>query len=422
MQHAARTLGLYRLSVVTLAVMLLFVLGRESEAEVLASPLWGLPFFIVLAVIAEFRPLTLPRYGPVSLADAVCYAVMALYGPLATVTAAVAAGVSRFRRESRRQNVSQDFVAYSLSQAILSYGLGACLYAGFAGQQLGVLQALLLVVCVVATFSVQSLIVSVHQWLDQDRVGVWTTRINWQRLRLSLQAMLPLGLLMAETARIEPMALLLLLGPLAVTYHSICNYTETLREARAVIEHLAEAVERREPLTQGHSTRVAAYACDIARQLRLPEPMVLRVATAARLHDLGKISLGDEILSKAGRLEPQEWERVRRYPEVGAQVASCLSLAREEAEYIRYHQEWYNGQGYPYGIQGEEIPVGARILAVAKAYDALTSPRSYRRRPIPVARALNKLAQAKGTQFDPNVVEALLDVVAERPALAAVGG
>ncbi|MBI3926738.1 MAG: HD domain-containing protein [Armatimonadetes bacterium] len=413
MEHRSR-LSLYRATVVLVALLLL--VGMLTGAADRTGCSWGLPLVLLLAVIAEGWPLRLPRYGPVSLVDPLCYASAVLYGPLATVVTAMVGGLSRFRRERARRRPSGEFVAYSLAQTSLGYGLGACLYAEYATAPLSSARSLLaLAAAVLATFLVQASLVAVHQWMDQDRIGRWSSRINWSRLRLSFQAMAPLGVLLAETIQSSPLAVVLLLGPMVVTYLSILRYTETLREARDVIECLAEAVEKREPHTLGHAERVSRCAARIARQMGIDEKAVSRVETAGRLHDLGKISVDDSILQKRGALEEADLEKIRRHPEVGAQVAARLSLSREEAEYIRYHHEWFNGGGYPHGLKGDAIPLGARILAVAEAFDTLVTAQAYRE-PVAEETAMRTLSAAVGSQFDPVVVEALSLTLRRRAA------
>lgn len=417
MTRALHRLSLYRLAVVLAAGAFLAGLSDHPVYSVPdhLRPWWGLAFLLTLAMVAESWPLRLPRYGSMSLADCLCFAAMILYGPAATVAVAVAGGVSRFLREMSLREVRGDFIAYSLAQNVLSYGVGACLFVEYAraGWHNWLPNTLVTVAAVAATFLVQGQIVALHQWLEQGQMGLPGTRVNWERLRLALQATAPLGALIAVTLQVKPWAVFLLLAPLAVTYLSIKNYTDTLREAREVIESLAEAVEKREPLSLGHANRVAAYAADIARELGLEEMMVDRVATAGRLHDLGKISVDEAILSKADELDPQEVEAIRRHPEIGAQVASRLSLSREEAEFIRYHHEWFDGGGYPYGLRGEAIPLGARILAVAEAFDTMITPRAYSQA-LSRDAAMNHLRTAGGAQFDPAVVAAFEKTLTKR--------
>lgn len=409
MQIVNQNLGRYRKGVGVSAVAFVAVLSALSWPPQFDAALIGL---LALAYVFERQPLRLPRYGPLSLADSVHYGVALLYGPLATILSTVLAGGSRFSRESSDRRLKGQFVFYSMAQNALSYGAGACLMTAvwpshWAGK------VAVTALSVTLTFVIQSVLVALHQWLEQRTVGSWKSRINWERLRLSLQATAPLGALMALSLTAGFLPFVLLLGPLVVTYLSIKNYTDTLREAREVIESLVEAVERREPQMAGHAARVASYAADIARVLGLEEGLVARVATAGRLHDLGKISVSEEVLHKSGSLDSKELEMVRRHPEIGAQVASKLSLSRQEAEFIRYHHEWYNGAGYPYGIQGEAIPLGARILAVAEAFDTMLSPTVYGEA-VSQQEALEDLKRGEGTQFDPRVVAALTTALQKR--------
>jgi HD-GYP domain-containing protein (c-di-GMP phosphodiesterase class II) len=372
----------------------------------------GLVLCLLMAVLSERWLLVLPRYGPFTLSESVIVAVMLRYGPIAALVATLLAGISRFSREQREGNRTRpEFIAYSLSQSWLSYGCAAWMWAKFRGldpilKVNPIFDLAFMALLMVAVFAVQAYLVALHQWLEQQCLGDWSTRINWPRLRLLTQALLPLGVLLVACLQERPGTVFLLLGPLWVTYSSIRTYTSTLQEAQQVVSSLAEAVERREPHTVGHASRVAQLASDMGRYLRMSEVDVRTVASAARLHELGKISLGDQILCKSGRLQASEWERVRRYPEVGAEVASHLSLSRREAEIIRYHQEWYNGTGYPHGVQADRIPLGSRLLSVAKAFDAMISRRSYRPA-LSWQQALSELRHRAGTQFDPQVVAAL---------------
>lgn len=411
-------LNQYRFAVTAGATAFALATLLTSQAPPLDSGLW---LCLILAIVSERWLLVLPRYGPFTLSESMIFAVMLRYGPVATLFATILAGLSRFQREARQQNqvTRPSFVFYSLSQSWLSYGCAAWMWSKFrglgpvlAGQP--VLDLALMVLLTVGVFAVQAYLVALHQWLEQQCLGDWSTRINWPRLRLMTQALMPLGVLLTACLQERPGTVLLLLGPLWVTYSSIRNYTATLQEAQQVVGSLAEAVERREPHTVGHSSRVGRLATDIARYLRMNEGEVRTLASAARLHELGKISLGDHILCKSGRLHATEWDRVRRYPEVGAEVASHLSLSRREAEIIRYHQEWYDGSGYPHKLIGEQIPLGSRILSVAKAFDAMISRRSYRSA-LTWKQALTELRARAGNQFDPRVVAALEAVLGPIP-------
>jgi HD-GYP domain-containing protein (c-di-GMP phosphodiesterase class II) len=407
----------FRLAVV-LAALMLAALSLHSSWAVACDA--RLLFCLALAVASEAWPLVLPRYGATTLSDAMTYAILLLYGPAACLISVLGSCLMRFTRERRLGNPTDfAFVAYSLSQTVVSYGTAALFYNGFSRRptllvgSAGLIDVALFGLAALAGFLMQTVIVGTHQWLDQDRVGALSTRLNWSRIRLSMQALAPLGLLQAVALQQSFVAGVTLVGPIVVTYLTIRNYTETLREAQEVLGTLADAVEKREPHTVGHTSRVARISTDIARELRLSEAEVRSVARAARLHELGKISLADHILVNGGTLHASDWEQVRRYPEVGAKVVSVLSLSRREGEIIRYHQECFNGKGYPHGLKSSEIPIGSRILCVAKAFDAMISWRSYRQ-PLSMTVALSGLVDGCGVKFDPQVVDALSRLLARR--------
>jgi len=170
----------------------------------------------------------------------------------------------------------------------------------------------------------------------------------------------------------------------------------------ASLERLAVTLEGRVPGSIGHSYRVAAYAEDLARGLGLSVAETRRVRRAAVLHDIGKVKLPEGILNKPAPLSEEELELVQRHADIGAGIVAELGDP-ELAAIVRHHHECFDGSGYPAGLAGEEIPLGARILAVADTFDALTSDRPYRPA-IGYPRALAVLDEIAGTQLDPSVV------------------
>jgi HD-GYP domain-containing protein (c-di-GMP phosphodiesterase class II) len=176
-----------------------------------------------------------------------------------------------------------------------------------------------------------------------------------------------------------------------------------------LLHRLSDALEAKDPYTHGHSRRVSRHAYRTAMCLNLPSHDIEDLRIAAALHDVGKIDLPDAILRKPGDLTEAELESVRRHPDIGADmVAAAAAPAVSEA--IRFHHEAWDGSGYPHGLRGEEIPLFARIICVADAYDAMTSARPYRAG-MGRAEAVAALRAGSGTQFDPNVVEAFIDAL-----------
>ena len=187
------------------------------------------------------------------------------------------------------------------------------------------------------------------------------------------------------------------------------NLRLTRREYQSIMQVLCSALDMRDSATEGHSQRVARMAALVARRIELPRSEIKRIEQAAALHDIGKIGVSDAVLSKPGPLTDDEWVEMRRHPRLGYEIVADIEALQHAAEIIHCHHERYDGRGYPRGLKGEEIPIGARIFAVVDSYDAMTSHRPYRR-----ARthedAMEEIMRNSGTQFDPTAVQAFLEV------------
>jgi len=185
---------------------------------------------------------------------------------------------------------------------------------------------------------------------------------------------------------------------------------------RAYVEFvgsLANALDARDPYTAGHSRRVSALSCATAAEMGLPEEDIEQLRVGALLHDIGKIGVADTILSKVGRLTPEEMASIKLHPEIGRRILEGVNGFSPYLPAVELHHENWDGSGYPRGQQGEEIPIVARIIHVVDAYDAMTTDRPYRSG-MSHHRALSILQECAGTQFDPEVVAAFIKV-APRP-------
>jgi len=192
---------------------------------------------------------------------------------------------------------------------------------------------------------------------------------------------------------------------------------ETRAAYLGTIRALAAALDARDPYTAGHSERVSQMSVVIARQLRLPEQEVAIIRLGALLHDIGKIGLADDILQKLTPLTPEEFEQIKRHPALGARILRQVSFLEPHLPIVELHHERPDGHGYPFGLRGNDIPLAARIVHVADAYDAMTSARAYRPARAPAA-AVAELRLYSGTQFDPDCVTAFVEAVG-RPTAAA---
>ena len=172
------------------------------------------------------------------------------------------------------------------------------------------------------------------------------------------------------------------------------------------------ALDYRDNETQGHSVRVVEYTERLARELGIVDPELTNIRRGAMLHDVGKIGIPDSILRKPGPLDDEEWRIMRLHPELGYRMLKDIRFLDEPARIVLTHQEKWDGGGYPDGLQGEQIPIGSRIFAVADTFDAMTSDRPYRKAHS-YERARQELIDFTGRQFDPEVAEAFLRVPRE---------
>jgi putative two-component system response regulator len=168
---------------------------------------------------------------------------------------------------------------------------------------------------------------------------------------------------------------------------------------------LANAIEVRDHYTRGHVERVMAYAFAIAEQLEWRVQQMEQLRFGAILHDIGKIQISEAILRKPGKLSPEEWEEIRRHPTSGADMIRDIPYLAPAIPIIRYHHERWDGKGYPEGLSGDAIPIGARIVSVADAFDAMTTDRPYSPAR-PPQEAYEEIISRSGTQYDPSVVAA----------------
>jgi HD-GYP domain-containing protein (c-di-GMP phosphodiesterase class II) len=169
-----------------------------------------------------------------------------------------------------------------------------------------------------------------------------------------------------------------------------------------LIRTMMSALGERDFITQGHADRLQKLVCIMADALKLPQHQVADLKLLAQFHDIGKVGISDSILFKKGPLNSRERTDIERHPEIGYRIACSSPLLMPISDWILKHHEWWDGKGYPFGLAGDEIPMECRILALADAYDAMTSERPYRQA-IPPEEAIEEIKQKAGIQFDPEL-------------------
>ena len=177
-------------------------------------------------------------------------------------------------------------------------------------------------------------------------------------------------------------------------------------------EHLLGALSERSGWAGGASKLIADLSAELGRAVGLPDGDIERIRTASLLHDLGKLAIPDEILSKPGPLSPTEWRTIVEHPKIGQVVLEQAGAIRDAAAIVLHHHEWFDGRGYPHGLAGAEIPIGSRIVAIADAYEAMISDRPYSAA-MSHADAVGELERQRGTQFDPDLVDTFINLVGD---------
>lgn len=193
----------------------------------------------------------------------------------------------------------------------------------------------------------------------------------------------------------------------AVAIENATLYENSKKYFIKTIDALIAAVEAKDKYTEGHSRRVSRYVEIIANSLGLPKERVEDLKIAGILHDVGKIGISDNILLKPGKLTPEEYEEVKQHPIISNRILYSVGLSEVTMKAIACHHERYDGKGYPFGLKEEELDIESQIIAVADAFDAMTSDRSYRRA-LSIDEAIKEIIRNKGTQFGPDVVDAIL--------------
>ena len=231
-------------------------------------------------------------------------------------------------------------------------------------------------------------------------------RANFSGLYVELLTLATLGSVIPVLVTENPFAIILLIVPLLIGPHlAFKGIRQAHMDARITMEGLANALERRDPYTYRHSIRVTEYASMILSQMpQIPKPEAEAILAAAHIHDLGKVGSRDGSLKKPGELTPDERAEIEQHAAVGADIVSRLDAYRPSVPIIRHHHERWDGSGYPDKLAGEAIPLGARIIAVADAFDAMTSDRVYRAALSPEV-AFSELRKGAGAQFDPQLVD-----------------
>lgn len=267
-------------------------------------------------------------------------------------------------------------------------------------------------VLVVSYYAFSALPPTLMVALAQRRPILHILSENLQPIYLDFVGTVMFGVLTGFVWYFQPKLALVLVGLGFVIYSAFQLATRLTRETDTALKTIVDVVDERDEYTFNHSLLVAHYSRLVAEQMSADPAQVQLIERAAYLHDIGKIGIDDMSLHKPGPLTGAELEQMKLHPEIGARILRSFSQFREGAEMVLSHQEHYDGTGYPRGLRGDQIPLGARIIAVTDAYVAMTTDRPYRKA-MPKNVALAELRDGIGTQFDPVVCAAFIKLVLE---------
>ncbi len=368
---------------------------------------------LILAIVSALLALTITESGASTSVSFIPYLAAAiLLGPFGAVTLTVVEGLLTefliLKKERHR-------AAFNVSQSVLATAVAALLYSLFGGQiSLAVLDIRTslppFIIAVLGYFAVNSVAVS-HAIAITERksfLEIWRDAVGG--LIVFDVVMSSLAFLVAFLyVQWGPVALLSAIVPIIGLRYSYGVNLELQQLNQDLLRVLVKTLEARDRYTSGHSIRVAERSRKIAQALGLRMRQVRLVETAALLHDIGKIDLAyGEILRQAGPLTPAQRELIHAHPDKGVEIISSVrSLDPEILRCVRHHHEWFDGSGYPIGLAGEHIPIGARIIMISDSIDAMLTDRPYRAA-LSVDKVRQELLRNSGTQFDAVVVEAAL--------------
>ncbi|MBT9168674.1 MAG: Cyclic di-GMP phosphodiesterase response regulator RpfG [Syntrophomonadaceae bacterium] len=392
------------------------LLSLDNPAEFLSLPL---VFFVVLHVLLENMDVTLPHNkGSVSVGSATSLAMILLFGPGPAAWGSFATILHKRTWENRKDIHKPLFNVAQVTLAAGGAGYAYLLFGGIPGQFVLLRDFYPVIMSILSHLFINVILVMVVFYLAQKQsfFSVWSIVFRWAVP--NTLALAPIGVLIATIyTSMGISAVVLLMIPLMLARHTFVLYVEMRNQYISTIKALTKAIDAKDHYTHGHSERVAAAAVAIAAELKLPEDFQEKLGFLALMHDIGKISIPETILNKSSRLSVDEFNLIRTHPAVGAEIVKEIKLIGEYADLIRHHHEWIDGSGYPCGIIGEKISLGARILSVADAFDAMTTARSYSE-PKSKQEAVAELERCTNTQFCADVVKAFVKVLRRRGELA----
>ena len=386
-----------------------YILFRYRDISIVGVVLFGL-----LAFTANNLPASLPTVGSVSISTAIFFASLMLFGPSTTI---LVTAISFFNIKEFIKKVPYYKQLFNAGQYLVSVGTASLLFDTIYNRDVnkffGIENIGLVILASFICFLLNTILTAVAISISENKnfINIWIYNFAW---------LIPFNIFLAAMS-IAISFLYRTYGPYTIIFTSlpliVAQYAYMLRikERKALInsiKQIVKIIDAKDPYTAGHSVRVAEYTEKIARKLRINEYDVDILTNLANLHDIGKVQIDLSILNKPGRYDDNDWVEMKKHPEVGYEIVKEIVFLKKSAKAILYHHEKIDGSGYPHGIKGDKIPLFARILTVADAYDAMTSNRPYKKA-LTQKKAIKELERCADKDFDRKISGIMTEIIKE---------
>lgn len=376
--------------------------------------------FAILSIVAESLLIYTPGESGISMGFAIDLAAILVLGvPEAAWIASVGVMLRTIKHNEIRYHIFNYPIYKTLfngAQILLSAGLAGLCYE-LLGGEIGTIDfnsfLLPLVACIIIYTIINETIISglSSNITGESFISIWRSNILWAARDCVYVA--PLGVLMAIAyIKYNIVGILLFLGPLLLARYAYKLYVDMRRIYIDTVKALSQAVEVKDPYTQGHSLRVSDYATELGKRVKLSQKRLENLKMAAILHDIGKIGIEESILNKPGRLTEEEFDKIKQHPQNGVKIIQDIVFLKDVSKIILDHHEKMDGTGYPNSKKQNEINAEAAILGIADVYDALTSDRPYRKA-MNMEEALAIIEEGKGKHFNPQLADEFIKMIRE---------
>jgi hypothetical protein len=414
---------LYVIVVAALAIGLLSVSLLTVDMELDRQLLLTAAVLGLVSLLLEFIDFPLLIDGTTSFSTVTFIAIIFLLPfPLPAIVGAIVVIVADLR--ARRPF---PILVFNAANFTLTFGISSLIWhLTYGDRPINELparpEALLVILLIIFTFyAINVFVTNVIIALVGRRSIKYIWLTNDSDMMLPYICLEVIGILAALVWTETPVITPLLVIPAITTYIAFEMIHRLQRQTQEAMIAMADAIDQRDPYTADHSRRVAELAVRIAEVHGVNERDVERLRIAARMHDIGKIGIGNDLLHKPGKLTDEEWEILRAHPVIGEQLLKPYRQFRHETRLVRHHHERWDGKGYPDRIRGQSIPLGARIIAVADTFDAMTTSRPYRPA-LSRQYAIDEIRNGALSQFDPQIVASFLQVMEESSKIRSITG